>query len=190
MTPVATTTSPGFSDGQRPPATPKLMTPRIVDGSNVARSARNCFGSLLLQITVMPGPAAMRASCTRPVTIKIGRGSNEVPTDAAVPAPKFTFRPLPPCCWCSSNFDTAPAPRAERTSSSHDSADKTPEETPLPCNAAHPTGLFRSVCLLGTPPHARPPDVQPRPPPLIQARTMPFVRRSWAPADMPYSRVG
>ena len=31
MTSVATTTSPDFSDGSSPPATPKLITPRIVD---------------------------------------------------------------------------------------------------------------------------------------------------------------
>ena len=31
-TSVATTTSPDFSAGSSPPATPKLMTPRIVDG--------------------------------------------------------------------------------------------------------------------------------------------------------------
>ena len=53
------------SVGSSPPATPKLMTPRIVDGSNTVSSARNCCGSLLLQMTVMPGPAAMRASCTK-----------------------------------------------------------------------------------------------------------------------------
>ena len=64
-----------FSDGSRPPATPKLMTPRNVEGSSVASSARSCCGSLELQMTIMPGPAAMRASCTKPVTIKTGRGS-------------------------------------------------------------------------------------------------------------------
>ena len=69
---------PDFSDGSSPPATPKLITPRNVDGSSVASSARNCCGSLLLQMTVMPGPAAMRASCTSPVTIKTGRGSIEI----------------------------------------------------------------------------------------------------------------
>ena len=61
-TSVATTTSPDFSDGSSPPATPKLMTPRNVEGSSVASSARSCCGSLLLQMTIMPGPAAMRAS--------------------------------------------------------------------------------------------------------------------------------
>ncbi len=150
-TSVATTTSPDFSVGSSPPATPKLMTPLIVDGSNTVSSARNCCGSLLLQMTVMPGPAAMRASCTRPVTISTGRGSIGLPANASFPAPKFTFRPLPPCCWCSSSSDTAPTPRAERTSNSHDNADKTPEESLLPCSAARPTALFRSVCLLGTP---------------------------------------
>ena len=34
MTSVATTTSPDFSAGSSPPATPKLMTPLMVDGSN------------------------------------------------------------------------------------------------------------------------------------------------------------
>src|SRR6202035_5867142 len=147
--------------GSSPPATPKLITPRIVEGSKTVKRARNCCGSLLLQMTVMPGPAAMRASCTRPVTIKIGRGSIGLPTDASRPAPKITFRPLPPCCWCSSNSDTAPTPRAERTSDTHDSADKTPEESPSPYSAAHPTVLFGSVWLLGTPPHGRPPDARP-----------------------------
>ena len=134
-TSVATTTSPDFNDGSSPPATPNEITPLNVDESSVASSARNCCGSLLLQITIMPGPAAMRASCTKPVTIKTGRGSIELSpielsTNAAAPAPKVTSRPLPPCCWCFSNSDTAPAPRAERTSSSHDNANKTPAETP------------------------------------------------------------
>src|SRR3981189_3278246 len=160
-TSVATTTSPDFNVGSRPPATPKLITPRIVDGSNTVKSARNCCGSLLLQITVIPGPAAMRASCTRPVTINTGRGSIRLPTDGYSPAPKFTFRPLPPCCSCSLGSDSAPSPTPERTSSTHDSADKTPEESLLPCSAAHPTNLFASVWLLGTPPHARRQDVTP-----------------------------
>ena len=51
------------------------MTPLKVVESSVASSARNCCGSLELQMTIMPGPAAMRASCTNPVTIKTGRGS-------------------------------------------------------------------------------------------------------------------
>ena len=42
-TSVATTTSPDFRDGSRPPATPKLMTPRIVVGSNTVSRARNCL---------------------------------------------------------------------------------------------------------------------------------------------------
>ena len=75
--------------GSSPPATPKLMTPLIVVGSNTVSRARNCCGSLLLQMTVMPGPAAMRASCTRPVTINTGRGSIRLPADAAVPRPQF-----------------------------------------------------------------------------------------------------
>ena len=155
VTSVATTTSPDFSAGSSPPATPKLMTPRNVDESSVASRSRNCLGSLLLQMTIMPGPAAMRASCCRPVTIKTGRGSIacspiELPTNAAAPAVKVTSRPLPPCCWCSSNFGTAPAPRAGRTLSSHGIANKTRAENRLPCAAAHPTDLFRSVCFLGT----------------------------------------
>ena len=52
-------------------------------------SARNCCGSLLLQMTVMPGPAAMRASCTRPVTINTGRGSIELPADCVSPRPQI-----------------------------------------------------------------------------------------------------
>src|SRR5205814_10446982 len=111
---------------------------------------------------------------TKPVTIKTGRGSIEfcsidLPTIAAAPAPKVTSRPLPPCYWCCSSFDTAPTPRAERTSSSHDNANKTPAETPLPCTAPRPTVLFRSAWLLGTPHHARPPGSRPRPPPSAQA---------------------
>ena len=63
-------------------------------GSNTVKSARNCCGSLLLQMTVMPGPAAMRASCTRPVTINTGRGSfelrlPELPTDRGGPRPQI-----------------------------------------------------------------------------------------------------
>ncbi len=77
MTSVATTTSPVFSDGSRPPATPKEITPRKVDESSVESRARKLLGSLELQMTIMPGPAAMRASCTNPVTIKTGRGSIE-----------------------------------------------------------------------------------------------------------------
>ena len=65
MTSVATTTSPDFSDGSSPPATPNEMTPLKVVESSVASSARNCCGSLELQMTIMPGPAAMRASCTK-----------------------------------------------------------------------------------------------------------------------------
>ena len=95
-----TTMSPDFNDGSSPPATPNEITPLNVDESRVASSARNCCGSLLLQMTIMPGPAAIRASCTKPVTIKTGRGpiasgSNEF-TVAAVPAPKVTSRPLLP----------------------------------------------------------------------------------------------
>ena len=56
MTSVATTTSPDFSDGSSPPATPKVMTPRMVDGSNVASSARNCCGSLLTADDGHAGP--------------------------------------------------------------------------------------------------------------------------------------
>src|SRR5260221_2351034 len=189
-TSVATTTSPDFNVGSSPPATPKLITPLIVDGSKTVSSARNCCGSLLLQMTVMPGPAAMQVSCTIPVTINTGRGSIGLPADASSPAPKFTFRPLPPCCWCSSNSDTAPTPRAERTSDTHDSADKTPEESLLPCSAARPTSLFGSVLLLGTPRHARPRDARPRPLPSVQARPTPFARRSWGHPRNPYSRVG
>src|SRR6202011_3342445 len=188
-TSVATTTSLDFNVGSSPPATPKLITPLIVDGSKTVKRARNCCGSLLLQTTVMPGPAAMRASCARPVTISTGRGSIGLPTDLPCHAPNFTSRPLPPCCWCSSDSDTAPAPRAERTSDSHDNADKTPEESLLPCSAARPTVLFRSVWLLGTPRHAPPPGARPRPPPSIQARPMPFARQSWGHPRIPYSRV-
>ena len=61
----------------------------MIDGSSVASSARNCRGSLLLQITVMPGPAAMRASCTRPVTISTGRGSIRSPAERVVPRPQI-----------------------------------------------------------------------------------------------------
>src|SRR6202158_896749 len=189
-TSVATTTSPDFNVGSSPPATPKLITPLIVNGSKTVRSARNCCGLLLLQITVMPGPAAMRASCTRPVTISTGRGSIGLPADASSPAPKFTFRPLPPCCWCSSDSDTAPTPRAERTLDIHDSADKTPEESLLPCSAARPTNLFGFVLLLGTPRHARPRDARPRPLPSAEATPMPFARRSWEFPRTPYSLVG
>ena len=134
-TSVATTTSPDFSVGSSPPATPNEMTPLNEVESSVASSARSCCGSLELQMTIMPGPAAMRASCTNPVTIKTGRGSIEPPsiaspTVAAAPAPKITSRPLPPCCWYFSNSDTAPSPRAERTSSNHDNASKIPAESP------------------------------------------------------------
>src|SRR6202043_2132653 len=183
-------TSPDLNVGSSPPATTKLITPLIVDGPKTVKRARNCCGSLLLRTTARPGPAAIRASCTRPVTISTGRGSIGLPTASPCPAPSFTFRPLPPCYWCSSDSDTAPTPRAERTSDSHDSVDKTPEESLLPCNAAHPTGLFRSVCLLGTVRRARPPDARPRPPPSIQARPMPFARRWWGHAQTPYNRVG
>src|ERR1700759_4198646 len=125
-------------------------------------------------MTAMPGPAAMRASCTRPVTIKIGRGST-LPAAASSPAPNFTSRPLPPCCWCFSDFDTAPAPKAERTLDIHDSVGKTHEETLSPCSAAHPTDLFPTVLQLsnqspgklrGFRPHLRPSE---------QAKPMPFV---------------
>ena len=176
--------------GSSPPATPKLMTPLIVVGSNTVRSARNCCGSLLLQMTVMPGPAAMRASCTRPVTISTGRGSIRLPADAPFPAPNLTSRPLPPCCWSSSDSDTAPTPRAERTSNIHDSADKIPEESPSPYSAARPTVLFGSVWQLGTLRHGQPPGARPRPPPSAQARPMPFARRSSGPPQSPYNRVG
>src|ERR1700742_2766178 len=100
-------------------------------------------------MTAIPGPAAMRASCSRPVTIKIGRGSTLPPVAPSL-APNLTSRPLPPCCWCFSDFDTAPAPKAERTLDSHDSVGKTREETLLPCSAAHPTALFPTVLQLST----------------------------------------
>ena len=130
ITSVATTTSPDLSDGSSPPATPNEITPRKVVGSSVASNARSCCGSLELQITIMPGPAAIRASCTNPVTINTGRGSILLSTVSAAPASTITSRPLPPCYWCFSDSDTAPAPRAERTSSSHDIASKIPAETP------------------------------------------------------------
>ena len=79
-TSVATTTSPDFSDGSRPPATPKLMTPRNVEGSKRRQQRAQLLRiATELQMTIMPGPAAMRASCTKPVTIKTGRGSIELP---------------------------------------------------------------------------------------------------------------
>src|SRR5690349_11736699 len=163
MTSVATTTSPVFREGSSPPATPNEITPRTEVGSSVVRSARNWLGSLDEQITAMPGPAAMRASCTRPVTIKIGRGSILPPAESY--APNFTSRPLPPCCWYSSDCDTAPAPKAERTLDSHDSVGKTPEESLLPYSVAHPTALFRSVLQLGTRCPVRLRDCLPHPPP-------------------------
>ena len=64
------------------------MTPRIVDGSKLARSARNCCGSLLLQITVMPGPAAMRASCTSPSRSEPAADRIDAPTHRDVPRPQ------------------------------------------------------------------------------------------------------
>src|SRR5581483_7076120 len=175
MTSVATTTSPVFREGSSPPATPNEITPRIEVGSSVVSSARNWLGSLDEQITAMPGPAAMRASCTRPVTIKIGRGSTLPPVEPSL-APNLTSRPLPPCCWCVSDFDTAPAPKAERTLDSHDSVGKTPVETPLPYSVAHPTDLFRSVWQLGTRHPGQLPDFRPRRRPSAPARPMPSAR--------------
>src|ERR1700675_413235 len=110
--------------------------------------------------------------------------------DLPPPVPNFTFRPLPPLSWCSSGSDTAPTPRAERTSDSHDSVDKTPEESPLPCSVARPTGLFGFVWLLGTLPRGRPPDAQPRLPPSIQARPMPFAMRWRGHPHTPGSQIG
>jgi hypothetical protein len=63
------------------------MTPLNVVESSVARSERNWLGSLLLQTTIMPGPAAMRASCAKPVMIKTGRGSIRLST-VTVPPPQ------------------------------------------------------------------------------------------------------
>jgi hypothetical protein len=73
VTSVAMTTSPDSRAGSSPPATPKLITPLNVEESMVASKARNCSGLLPLQITIRPEPAAIRASCTKPVTIKTGR---------------------------------------------------------------------------------------------------------------------
>ena len=107
MTSVATTMSPDFSVGSSPPATPKLITPLNVEGSSVASSARNCRGSLLLQITIMPGPAAIRASCTktshdqnRPRVNSIARGQLVPRPQSHIPTPttlllvllKFRYR--------------------------------------------------------------------------------------------------
>src|SRR5215469_9991423 len=100
-------------------------------------------------MTAIPGPAAMRASWTRPVTIKIGRGST-LPPAAPSLAPNLTSRPLPPCCCCLLDYDNAPEPKVERTLDSHDSVGKTPEGTLLPYSVAQATGLFRSVWQLGT----------------------------------------
>ena len=104
-TSVATTTSPDFNDGSSPPATPNEITPLNVDESSVASSARNCCGSLLLHMTIMPGPAAMRASCTKPVTIKTGRGSIELydqyPRSRRPPPPKSHPDPYHPAVGAS-----------------------------------------------------------------------------------------
>src|SRR6516164_2227026 len=188
-TAVATTTSPDFNEGSSPPATPNETTPRIVAGSNTVSSARNCCGSLALQTTAMPGPAAMRASCTRPVTIKTGRRSI-LPAHGPSPTPKFTSRPLPPCCWSSSGSDSAQAPKAERTSHNHDSADKTPVENPLPYTDAHPTDLFGSARPQGTPPRGPRPGARPHPPPSGRAKPMPFATQWWAPAPGPGNPAG
>ena len=71
-------------------ATPKLMTPRIVVGSKTVRSARNCCGSLLLQMTVMPGPAAMRASCDQTSHDQYRPRVNAIARGRAVPSPPIS----------------------------------------------------------------------------------------------------
>ena len=87
-TSVATTISPDFKAGSSPPATPKLTTPLNEAGSSVARSDRNCWGSLLLQITAMPGPAAIRASCTKPRHNKHRPRVNSTARGNVVPRPQ------------------------------------------------------------------------------------------------------
>src|SRR6516165_7292389 len=58
---------PGLRSGDSPPATPKLITPvapcLIALDSETAR-----FLPLPLQMTLTPGPAAMRASNAKPTT--------------------------------------------------------------------------------------------------------------------------
>ncbi len=142
-TSVATTTAPDLRSGSRPPATPKLMTPRMVAGSKSASRLRSWTGSLELQMTVMPGPAAIFASWTSPVTINTGRGSVVSPAVEMPPSPKITSQPLRSCCWCSSNSGTAPTPRAGRISSSHDNADKTHGEAGSGVTGLVPESFFR-----------------------------------------------
>src|SRR6202000_1692553 len=104
-------------------------------------------------------------------------------------APNLTSRPLPPCCWCFSDFDTAPAPKAERTLGNHDSVGETREETLLPCSAAHPTELFRSVLQLVTRSLVSLRGFLSRRPPSAPARAMRSEMPLSACAPVPCSRV-
>ncbi len=71
---VAITQAPGRKFGARPPATPKLTIPgqRPISARASAMASSSLaarFRPLPLQITLTPGPAAMRASNARPTTI-------------------------------------------------------------------------------------------------------------------------
>src|SRR5438552_5956791 len=93
--------------------------PRMPVGSNTRSRPRSWRGSLELQITVIPGPAAMRASCGSPVTIRIGLSPAAPP-----PAPIITFPPLQPYYSWLASSDISPAPTVERISDTHGSVSR------------------------------------------------------------------
>ena len=72
MTPVPTTTSPGFRDGSRPPAMPKLITARQPGCGRASRSWRRRCGLPPAPTASTPSPAARRRSRARPVTARTG----------------------------------------------------------------------------------------------------------------------
>jgi len=54
------------------------------------------------------GPSAMRASCTRPVTIRPAAADQFDCRQRVLPCPQLHIRPYHPAVWCSLDFDTAP----------------------------------------------------------------------------------
>ena len=100
----------------------------------------------------MPGPAAMRASCTNPVTIKTGRGSFncDYPRTRRPPPPNSHPDPYHPAVGASQIPIPRQRPERKELRVTMITQIKHPRKARCRVALPRPTALFRSVWLLGT----------------------------------------